>query len=214
MISATPVPLMMELVQSSHSKKEDILFFNLEPQDDYSGVENIKPLEIDGKKIYLDQNELSVRTTYTASEFGDLEVIYANEKVINLYDHALLPDSASPNKKGILILDVSCPRVTAKGNLKDKANSMQELYKRKGQELIVITFSGRGISVKLPNNNEWDDAEVNTSLWDDETYRNALIGTVLNDIDNKYGLDMPLAIFGYTKMCRGISFRSDKRVPT
>lgn len=68
--------------------------------------------------------------------------------------------------------------------------------------------------MKLPNNKEWDDAEVNTSLWDDETYRNALIGTVLNDIDNKYGLDMPLAIFGYTKMCRGISFRSDKRVPT
>ena len=203
MISATPVPLMMELVQSSHSKQEDIEFFNLEPQDDYSGVENINPLEIGGKKTYLDQNELGIRTVYTAEEFGDVTVIYANEKVIELYDQALLPNPASPNKKGVLILDVSCPRVTASGNLKDKANSIQELYKRKGEEMIVITFSGSGISVKLPNGN-----------WDDVTHKKSLIGNVLNGIDDEYGLEMPVAIFGYTKMCRGISFRSDKRVPT
>ena len=203
MISATTVPLMMELVQSSHSKQEDIEFFNLEPQDDYSGVENINPLEIGGKKTYLDQNELGIRTEYTAKEYGDVTVIYANEKVIELYDQALLPNPAYPNKKGVLILDTSVPRVTASGNLKDKANSIQELYKRKGQGLIVITFSGSGISVKLPNEN-----------WDDVTYKKALIGNVLNGIDDEHGLEMPVAIFGYTKMCRGISFRSDKRVPT
>ena len=109
MISATSVPLMMELVQSEHSKEEDIEFFNLEPHADYSGIENIKPLEVieveedgteeDGmaddtnkkltaifsaeqsamkKKVYLEQNELSVKSTF---EYEDLNVIYANEKV-------------------------------------------------------------------------------------------------------------------------------------
>lgn len=260
MISATSVPLMMELVQSEHSKEEDIEFFNLEPHADYSGIENIKPLEVievevdgnedDGmandtnkkltaifsaeqsamkKKVYLEQNELSVKSTF---EYEDLDVIYANEKVslfscdvlicsylsnfpINLhsphiniqvmalYDHALLPNPANPNKKGVLVLDISCPRVYVAGNLKDKADSIQELYRRQGVDIVVVTFSGRGISVKLPNEE-----------WEDEKYRKSLIGTVLNEIDNKYGLEMPIAIFGYTKMCRGISFRSDKRVPT
>ena len=100
---------MMELVQSEHSKEEGIEFFNLEPHADYSGIENIKPLEVievveDGneedsmadhtnkkltaifsaeqsamkKKVYLEQNELSVKSTF---EYEDLDVIYANEKV-------------------------------------------------------------------------------------------------------------------------------------
>ena len=121
-----------------------------------------------------------------------------------MYDHALLSNPASPNKKGVLILDISCPYVTVEGkNLKTKASAIQELYRRQGVDIVVITFSGKGISIKLPNE-EWDETYGKTSL----------IGTVLNEIDSKYGLETPVAIFGYTKMCRGISFRSNKRVPS
>ena len=109
MMSATSVPLMMELVQSEHSKEEDIEFFNLEPHADYSGVENIKPLEVieveeddgseeDGmaeetsKKLTAifsaEQNTMKKKVYLDQNELSakphvanDLEVIYANEKV-------------------------------------------------------------------------------------------------------------------------------------
>lgn len=108
MMSATSVPLMMELVQSEHSKEEDIEFFNLEPHADYSGVENIKPLEVieveedgseeDGmaeetnKKLTAifsaEQSAMKKKIYLDQNELSakphvadDLEVIYANEKV-------------------------------------------------------------------------------------------------------------------------------------
>ena len=109
MMSATSVPLMMELVQSEHSKEEDIEFFNLEPHADYSGVENIKPLEVieveeegdneeDGmaeetnKKLTAifstEQSAMKKKAYLEQNELSakphvadDLEVIYANEKV-------------------------------------------------------------------------------------------------------------------------------------
>jgi len=110
MMSATSVPLMMELVQSEHSKEEDIEFFNLEPHADYSGVENIKPLEVieveeedsngedDGmaeetNKILTaifsaEQSAMKKKVYLDQNELSakphvtdDLEVIYANEKV-------------------------------------------------------------------------------------------------------------------------------------
>jgi hypothetical protein len=37
---------------------------------------------------------------------------------------------------------------------------------------------------------------------------------VITQIDIKYGLEMPLFIFAFSKMRRGISYRSSKRVPT
>ena len=59
MISATSVPFMLELVHGMDSSEEDIEFFNLEPQENYVGIEDIMPLEINDKKVYLDQNELN-----------------------------------------------------------------------------------------------------------------------------------------------------------
>ena len=42
------------------------------------------------------------------------------------------------------------------------------------------------------------------------------ISKVIKEIDDdeSYGLDLPIVIVGYSKMQRGISFRSKKRVPT
>ena len=108
-MSATSVPLMMELVQSEHSKEEDIEFFNLEPHADYSGVENIKPLEVieveegngneedcmaeeTNKKLTAifsaEQSAMKKKAYLDQNELSakphvtdDLEVIYANEKV-------------------------------------------------------------------------------------------------------------------------------------
>ena len=170
MVSATPIPFMLDLANGTsikHEKKvEDIEFINLEPQDDYVGVENIVPLVIDGQKTYLEQNELNCKSIYLSD---DIKVVYANDKLIALYDDAL---SHTTHRKGILILDCSCPRVNASNNITTKATAVQELYERRGIEVTVITFSGRGISIKVPNDQ-----------WDHERWKTSLIGDVLKDID-------------------------------
>jgi hypothetical protein len=65
MVSATPIPFMLDLVNGTsikHEKKvDDIEFFNLDPQDNHVGVENIVPLLINGKEIYLEQKSSIVR---------------------------------------------------------------------------------------------------------------------------------------------------------
>lgn len=186
---------MIEPLYNDNCKTEDIEFFNLTPQYDYVGFEDIGPLEVDGKEIFLEQNELNLRSVYSS---GGVQVVYANDKLINLYDDAL--SDTTGRRKGILVLDCSCPRVKAKGNIFEKAESVQKLYKQKGIKVIVITTSGGGISVKYPRK-EWKWCTL-------------LMSEVLDLIDKKFGLGMPVIIFGYSKMRRSFSFRSLGRVPT
>jgi hypothetical protein len=129
-----------------------------------------------------------------------VNVGYANDKLIALYDDGL---SDLNSRKGVLILDCSCPRVYVQGNIKDKAASVQKHYELKGIKVTVLTISGRGISVKFPS-----------EKWEHESWRKSLITHTLEYIDEAFGLSMPVIIFGYTKMRRGVSFRSSKRVPT
>jgi hypothetical protein len=44
-----------------------------------------------------------------------------------------------------------------------------------------------------------------------QKWRNSLIGEVIESLDVVFGLSVPIFIFGYTKMRRGISFRSSHR---
>lgn len=196
MISATPVPFMLELVLDDH-RTDDIEFFNLQPQNAYIGLDDIVPLKIEGRDVFLEQNELNNRSVYDSD---GVEIEYANDKLIALYDDGL---SELDSHTGVLILDCSCPRVYVRGNLTEKAESVQKLYRQKGIDVSVVTVSGRGISVKFPG-----------KKWDHESWRNSLISNTLEHIDGKCGLHMPVIIFGYAKMRRGISFRSLRRVPT
>lgn len=196
MISATPVSFMIPLILDDHLS-EDIEFFNLIPQESYVGLEDIVPLQVKGKDLFLDQNELNNRSVYVSA---GVKVEYANDKLISLYDDGL---SHLDSRKGVLILDCSCPRVYVRGNLTEKAESVQKLYQLQGIDVSVLTISGRGISVKFP-----------CKKWDSVSWSASLISDALEYIDDTYGLSMPVIIFGYTKMCRGTSFRSSRRVPT
>ena len=210
--------------------EEDIDFFNLQPQDEYIGTEDIKPLEVNGRKVYLEQNELGTKSEYT---LDGVTVNYVNEKVMSLVKDFLA--NPSNDKKGQLLLDCSCPRVTAENNIMQKADAMQKLCKNSFQvDTVVVTFSGSGICVKFPSCKKWNkDAIVSSKplqkkadpskakVFSDSVvlggfaeWPNSLIGTLLEFIDEFCGLEMPVMIFGYTKMCRGISFRSSRRVPT
>lgn len=193
-ISATPLPFMLKLASNSDC---DLDFFNLSPSDNYVGIESTKPLaDENGDNLFLDIGEINKRTAIH-------DIPYANEKVMALYNDALSNEGGC--KKGILLLDVTNPRVNVDLNVYDKAERVQDYYKEKQKDIIVIAFVGRGISVKFPGKD-----------WEHEKWRTALIGKVIKNIDEdkEYGLDMPVFIFGFSKMRRGISFRSDRRVPT
>ena len=97
-ISATIIPTILEVVD----EKANIEFFHLESMDDYIGLERIQPLRVDGNEVYLQQNELSIKSEYvhkellmpnfkkdSIAEVKELRIPYTNEKVKELYDDAL-----------------------------------------------------------------------------------------------------------------------------
>lgn len=58
MISATPVPFMLQLVNLG-IEKDDIDFFGLDPSEDYVGIEDLRPLQMEGKEVFLEHDELT-----------------------------------------------------------------------------------------------------------------------------------------------------------
>lgn len=152
-ISATPVPFMLHLL-SKGKDKDSLDFFNLEKSDDYVGVEDMKPLEIDGEPVFLELDELTKAT----------DIPYTNEKVFALYYDALRP--------GAVVLDCTSPFVTASGNVKEKATAVQrKMRDEKRVDIAVVTFTGQCLSVKMPH-----------KAWNHETYRKSLVSDLLRDI--------------------------------
>ena len=217
MISATPTAFMVEMIAAEEKTwKEDIEFIIFSPNCDYFGVEDIKPvLDEDGKEVYLQQNELNAK----GHTFDGDRITYANEKVKTLYDDAI------KHEKGVLLLDVSSPRVHKEDNIREKAEAVQAMYLKKGVPLIAVTIDGTGIHAQLPQGlqarcdipdlpedsktpDDWIFS-LTSSKW--QKWRNNLIGDLLNCFDAVFGLSVRIFVFGYTKMRRGISFRSDKR---
>ena len=102
-LSATPVPIMIELVLRGECKSGDINFIDCEPQDDYVAYENMEPIKVNGKKLFLEQNEVNAKSEYTSD---GVTVCWANEKTSSIYDDAV---SDLKTRKGVLLLDCVCP---------------------------------------------------------------------------------------------------------
>ncbi len=221
MISATPISVMLEIAAEAEEREEgtcgeDIEFTNFPGNADYSGVQDMEPLrDENGKEVYLEQKELNKE----GHTFGDTRIPFANPKVKALYDDALR------HERGVLLLDVSSPHVYADNNISDKAEKVQALYQKEDIPLIVVSIFGKGIKILLPPGldaiGEIPDLPEDSKMADGwqfslastefQYWRNNLIGDLLNCLDAVFGLSVPIFVFGYTKMRRGISFRSDKR---
>jgi len=169
---------MLDLVKNGEKSAEDIEFFNLQPQENHSGIENIRCLEINGKKVFLEQNELNYKSKCTSD---GVTIPCWNEKVMALADAFMLGKG-----KYKLALIASCPRVNAAGNIREQATGVQELYKRRGKSSVVITISWRGIAVRFPEK-EWEihSPEIESEddspemEWELEKWKNASIGELL-----------------------------------
>lgn len=102
-LSATPVPFMIELVLRGECKSGDIDFIDCELQDDYVAYENMEPIKVNGKKLFLEQNEVNAKSEYTSD---GVTVCWPNEKTSSIYDDAV---SDLKTRKGVLLLDCVCP---------------------------------------------------------------------------------------------------------
>ena len=100
----------------------------------------------------------------------------------------------------------------------------------------MFTFSGSGVYIRVPPGltitsetcitlrggeklqvNQATNEIVSENGWtcsiackEWQKWRNSLIGEVLECIDAVFGLSIPVFIFGYSKIRRGISFRSNR----
>jgi hypothetical protein len=252
LISATTISVVTILVSQF---KVDVEVMRIGESDQYVGIEEIKPLMLDGKEVFLededkklnrkngvpldeeeeedgslaDEDEAYIEITPTPTNActlfaddteypppGDKKsksclpdtgpyVPYTNAKVCALYEHALF---SNENAVGVLLLDITVPIVNVPGNVFDKALGVHDIYRRRGKHIVLVVFTGKGIFYRLPSERR------DRMFW--KCKENTVIGDVIQAIDcNKsLGLNTPVFIFGFSKMNRGISFRSDSRVPT
>lgn len=193
-ISATLLPVFFKALHKQYHFQPDSLFF-INPGCDYSGFENMQPLQFGGGNVFLDDGELKKKN------------YYCSDKVIALYADAY-------QKPRSLLLDVSCPGVTADANVYERGVYLQGMF----PELYVVVRVGprnghSGISLRVPGSGSWVHMPKIIEF-DDGTQRKRSAGDVLQCIDDNYGIDVRVAVIGYTMMQRGNSFRSNHRVPT
>lgn len=197
LISATLIPVFLILKQQG---EKDMDMLAIEPSDDYIGIEQMKHLKAaNGDVVLAEHGDLSYNKGYFIRQDGDT-IPYTNKAVKMLYDDAL---SNGNQKKGILVLDCTDNRVNTVGNVYEKATLVQDMYHAEGKKIVVVVYVGRGLSRRCAGGGAWEEFDSKV-----------LVGEVLESIDDEFGLEMPVFVFGFSKMRRGISFRSNRRVPT
>ncbi|CAB9507760.1 expressed unknown protein [Seminavis robusta] len=244
-VSATIVPSMVD--------SQDFELMTISPGENYSGIENMRPLQREGKDLCLKTKSLSHKTgvpfhcrpsnlseqdtTKLFSEsylkFPDCKqcrkvrlemksqctkhddfinpnrrwpfsrclnyIPYTCAKTMLLYRDAL---SDPDKKKGVLVLDATGPRAWVPGNIFEKAVCIQDTFRQEKRDIAIVIFVGDGIYYRRPGFEQGRCVKGRT------------IGTVIEQLDRELGLEVPIFVFGWLKMQRCISFRSNQRVPT
>lgn len=235
LLSATSVPSMLACLEE---KGVDTEILHVGTAEDYYGIDDMKPLEDEsGNAIYLDVDAISgkggvgyshvvehdVKTddkkplfltgkgsvdTETNQRFPSCEdstfIPYTSRDVIHLFSVALSKGRPSNGKKGILILDCTATLVNVGFTIFDKAACIQNHFHSQGKPMVVVVFVGQKVHVRRPG-------YVNGRVVDS---KKKTLQEVLEQLDLEFGLSMPFAVFGYNKMRRCISYRTNKRVPT
>ena len=188
-VSATPLPIILDkLVKEADRDFLGACF--VEPAEDYSGLTDLHfLLASNNQAIFLDQRLRAEDELHHISP----HIPYFNCKVKRLYD-----DAYHTTHQGALLIDCSSPYVTVERvNIIEKARRVQQSYPR----ACVVAMHAEGMDYWKPGKSQ---------MW----VKNELIGGLLEKIDRDCGLQTPIFLFGWSKIRRGISFRSNGRVPT
>jgi len=114
MITATSVPVLLILEEEQQFTFE---VFSIGTSGDYVGIEDMEPFKKnDGTTVFLSDDHRDLRHR-VGVKFRKTYIKYTNDDIMLLYEDALL----LPNIKGILVLDITVPRVAAAKNVYDKA---------------------------------------------------------------------------------------------
>ena len=123
---------------------------------------------------------------------------YTNKSMMVMFDQTM-----ASNKEGELLLVATNPRVYADNNVVVQATCIQNHYRAQGKEMAALVATGRGMEVRLPG-------------WAKGRFIRRKLKTasdVIEQVDKVVGLGIPMVIFGYSRLCRCVSFRSGSRVP-
>lgn len=124
---------------------------------------------------------------------------YTSQPMMDLFGQAL-----QSNKLGTLVLVATNPRVYAGHNVVEQAACIQNYFRNQGKDMAVVVATGRGMYFRLPGfiKGRFIRKRLKT------------MSEVIEQIDKRVGLEIPMAIFGYSRVVRCVSFRSSVRVPT
>ena len=130
---------------------------------------------------------------------GRRYIPYTSKAMMEMFDEAL-----QSNKKGELILVATNPRVYAEKNIVIQATCIQNHYRSQGKEFAALVATGRGMEVRLPGfaKGRFIRRKLKT------------VSEVIEHVDKLIGLEVPMVLFGYSRLCRCVSCRSSARVPS
>ena len=216
LVTATPIPVFMKYL---HTKP--IVTQSIETIPDYVGVKDMK-LADDLDKASIDEGflkkfspkyihkkaaaRLKLFPTDKAQErkkFPNARnfIPKFNSQCIDL----LNGEMKKKNVKGFLGLIDTCPWINTETRscVFTQAAGTQDYFSCQNIELIAIVVHSTNIYYRLPGHQYGFKCHSHTTL-----------GDLIDKIDSKFGLKMPVLVFGYHAMKRSRSFRSAQRVPT
>lgn len=231
LVSATSVPCILACLEEEGTETE---ILQVGTAEDYCGIDEMRPLkDKKGNFVFLRSNEISQKGGVVYSHVVELDVEtddmvplfpidqgtfdneikqrftacanltfipYTNDSVMKMFAQAL----SDVGKKGVLLLDCTAIRVNVGYTIFHKAACIQNYFHRQGNSMVVVVFVGQQIHVRRPG---YIKGRFVSS-------KKKTIQQVLEQLDKEFGLAMPFAVFGYNKMRRCISYRSNRRVPT
>ncbi len=227
MVTATPIPLFMylkERLSFTTSNKiiedyigvKDMIHTHIDPDSLKQRVPIDGVVEISPKHIHENvcKSETSMRLYVSEHALFETDILQLAKKFPNVCRTGNIPrinsecfgflkeDVTKAGAVGMLALVDTCPWVaSAKGTVFEQASGVQDYFAVLGHKFVAVVVHAEKIFYRLPG------------------HRNGLrcyntIGELLDKIDKKLGLQMPVIVFGYHAMKRSRSYRSSNRVPS
>lgn len=231
-VTATPMPMLMEYLENPENNILPTLF-PIKPKANYVGVKSLQAPESNGKEQFLDVASLEKGFFYENNKSLDAGGMKRNNAPLFRNDKRLAASRFNGRKKkrtipfwndqcnqlldtvfkerekgneGHLILVGTSPWVNKEpGNIFEQATYVQDFCFSSGQRFIAVCVNAEDISYRYPGQKFGHKCYGKPSICD---FLNAI------DKDKRFGLNIPVVIFGYNKLKRSISYRSDQRVPS
>ena len=214
LVSATPLPALIHLANEELVDGIPVVLFDITPNDDYVGLADMKPFRLDGRPVYLEDDELKSKRIFNFSIEGEeYRIPSCSENLRDFYAFAI-----ASNGRGLLLLDCTMHLVKKEEiNVKIKAERVQ-LYARAVLKKHVAVFTntgGMGLEVKLSTGEPWiKEKDLNNLIGNSDGSEDTMLGKVIQFIHTSVGPEVPIFAFGFHKMFRSNSYRSSDRVPT